>query len=129
MWSPAVQPARKRVRGGGCLLVRSAGAWSAGKFLGLLNAISCILDTLYDNLKATDLVYFMSLMKILRGYAPGFSSIWEELQNCSRRKVRGGIRTLSHFNVQTFKAFIELTRKQYFDTSLTISNLYLLIIP
>jgi hypothetical protein len=32
------------------------GRWSPGKVLGF----SCILDTFYDNLKATDLVYFIS---------------------------------------------------------------------
>ena len=32
------------------------GRWSPGKILGF----SCILDTFYDNLKATDLVYFIS---------------------------------------------------------------------
>jgi hypothetical protein len=48
-------------------------------------AISCILDTFYDNLKVTYLVYFMSQMKALRGYAPppSFSSALEELQTWS----------------------------------------------
>jgi hypothetical protein len=32
------------------------GSWSPGKVLGF----SCILDTFYDNLKGTDLVYFIS---------------------------------------------------------------------
>ena len=40
------------------------GRWSPGRVLGF----SCILDTFYDNLKATDLVYFISWMKTLRGY-------------------------------------------------------------
>jgi hypothetical protein len=30
----------------------------------------CISDTFYDNLKAIDLVYFMSYTKTLRGYSP-----------------------------------------------------------
>ena len=41
-----------------------------GKFFycqGLPNAISCILDTFYDILKATD---FLSQMRALRGYIP-----------------------------------------------------------
>ena len=32
------------------------GRWSPGRVLGF----SCILDTFYDNLKATELVYFIS---------------------------------------------------------------------
>jgi hypothetical protein len=32
------------------------GRWSPGRVLGF----SCILDTFYDNLKSTDLVYFIS---------------------------------------------------------------------
>jgi hypothetical protein len=40
------------------------GRLSPGRVLGF----SCILDTFYDNLKATDLVYFISWMKTLRGY-------------------------------------------------------------
>ena len=35
---------------------RREGRWSPGKGLGF----SCILDTFYDNVKATDLVYFIS---------------------------------------------------------------------
>jgi hypothetical protein len=42
------------------------GRWSPGSVLGF----SCISDTFYDNLKATDLVYFISWMKTLRGYTP-----------------------------------------------------------
>jgi hypothetical protein len=42
-------------RGGEGLFTRPVGQ----TFLGLLNAISCILDTFYDNLKTTDSVYFM----------------------------------------------------------------------
>jgi hypothetical protein len=41
-------------------------SWSPGNVLGF----SCILDTFYDSLKVTDLVYFISWMKTLRGYRP-----------------------------------------------------------
>jgi hypothetical protein len=45
------------------------GRWSPGRVLGF----SCILNTFYDNVNATDLVYFISWMKTLRGYSPPVS--------------------------------------------------------
>ena len=42
--------------GGGWEVGVGEGRWSPGKVLGF----SSILDTFYDNLKATDLVYFIS---------------------------------------------------------------------
>ena len=51
-------------------------------FQGLLNTISCILDTFYDNLKATDLVIFFIDENIKRLCpSPSYSPVLKELQN------------------------------------------------
>ena len=52
---------------------------------------SCILDTFYDNLKATDLVYFISWMKTLRGYMhhPQFLLSVQRIAKLFRKKRVG----------------------------------------
>jgi hypothetical protein len=81
-------PKRMKWRGGGRVVEDTQQQQGAGRrhgkisiFLGLHKGISCILDAFYDNLKAPHLVYFVSQMKTLRGYATlPFSLVLEKLQ-------------------------------------------------
>jgi hypothetical protein len=60
-------------------------------------------------------------------YVSQFFLSFRRITKLFLKKSGRGDPHLSHFNVQTFKAFIE-TKKLYFDASLSIFNLYLLII-
>jgi hypothetical protein len=72
------------------------GRWSPGRVLGF----SCILDTFYDNLKATDLVYFISWMKTLGGYMhhPQFLLSVQRIAKLFRKK-RVGQAGFSHIMI------------------------------